>query len=148
MATTIRRLSGEEIRALTPENFQLAPVFHKQAVYAGEMGVVLVGEVDGVPAAAAAGEARGEWLQVDEFVVSPRFRGHGLGGSLMRAVLTEARRRGLRKVRAFAPSWCPEWRAFYTRLGFVYREEPLGEDDMGDMVAVELDLDREKAERA
>jgi GNAT superfamily N-acetyltransferase len=139
MATTVRKLTAAEVRGLTPATFTLAPVFGRQEAYAGKDGAILLGEVDGAAAAVAAMELRGGVMEVDEFAVSPRFRGHGLGGSLMRAVITEARRRGATAVRARAPAWCPEWRAFYTRLGFAYTD-PATRDTMTDMTPVELSL--------
>jgi len=136
MGAVIRELTGEKVRGLTPQTFDLANVFERLEVYAGENGAVLVGEVDGGLAAGAAIEKRGDVLHVEHFVVSPEYRGHGLGGKLMRAVVEKGRKMGVRKIVSEAPGWCPEWRAFYTRHGFVYTQDASATE----MVPVEREL--------
>jgi GNAT superfamily N-acetyltransferase len=139
MPTTIRPLTPDEIQSLTPHSFTLAPVFDDLARYASPSGALLVGEVDGSLAAAAALFLQCDTLSIDHFVVSPRFRGHGLGGKLLRACVEHAKSKGAARVRSLAPAWCPDWRAFYTRHGFVYTDARTA-DTLTDMTPVELQI--------
>ena len=139
MGAIIRQLSPDEVKQLMPERFQLANVFDRLERYAGEDGGILVGEVDGALAAAAAFEGRGEVLHVKHFVVLPQYRGHGLGGKLLEAVIEQGRVMGVRKIVSEAPAWCPDWRAFYTRHGFVYKDRASAGSET-EMTPVELAL--------
>jgi GNAT superfamily N-acetyltransferase len=133
MGVEVRLLGPGDIRGLTPATFTLAPIFDRLEAYAGEKGGLFVGEVDGAPAACAAVVREGDTLRVEQFAVSPRARGHGLGSRMMKAVIDHARGLGLTRIRAEAPGWCPDWRAFYTRLGFTY----LTQGSMSEMATVE-----------
>lgn len=139
MAATLRHLAAEEIRALTPQTFDLANIFDARDRYIPPAGALLVGEVDGTVAAAAAVHAGADTLHIDHFAVSPRFRGHGLGGRLMRGVIDHARSLKVARIVSEAPAWCPDWRAFYTRHGFRYTDARSA-GSLNDMTPVELAL--------
>jgi GNAT superfamily N-acetyltransferase len=139
MPATIRHLSAEAIRSLTPRTFDLANLFDTLDRYTPPAGGLLVGEVDGTLAAAAAVHHEADTLQIDHFVVLPRFRGHGLGGKLMRGVIDHARSLKVARIVSQAPAWCPDWRAFYTRHGFAYTDARTA-GSLTDMTPVELAL--------
>jgi GNAT superfamily N-acetyltransferase len=139
----VRQMSAEEVAGLRPASFDVAPIFERQGVYGGLQGALLVAEVGGevMGCAAlryeAAGGEKGT-MHVDQFVVLPRARGRGVGSKLMKGVLGHAKGLGIRVVRAEMPGWCPEWRAFYSRFGFVMTE--VGEAGTS-MVPVELRME-------
>jgi carbonic anhydrase len=137
---TVRKLTPEEVTALTPQNFQIAPIFDKQSIYASGQGALLLAEVEGQPAGVAAiNYTHPERAEIDQFAVSPRFRSHGVGSRLMNAVLADARAHGSPAIRAHILPWCPDWRAFYRRFKFQYLD-PAGENATTDMTPVELKL--------
>jgi GNAT superfamily N-acetyltransferase len=137
MPVVIRKLSPEEIAALTPATFTLAPIFDKQQIYAGLAGTFFLAEVDGAPAGAAALAYHKDFLHIDHLAVAPRLQGRGVGSALMKAILAEARQAGATAVRAEIPGWCPDWRAFYSRFGFIF----LGQGaSAAETMAVELYL--------
>ena len=51
-------------------------------------------------------------------------------------VVEKGKELGVKKIVSEAPGWCPEWRAFYTRHGFVYT----GGESATEMVPVEMTL--------
>ncbi len=57
-----------------------------------------------------------EWLYVAQLWVSETLRGHGVGGQLVRAAESEARRRGCRH--AHVDTFSFQARPFYERLGY------------------------------
>jgi GNAT superfamily N-acetyltransferase len=138
MSTRIRRLSEEEVGRLGRDVFQMFPV-------SKTFGAVFVAETEGEVSGGAAvsyvgSEAEKGVLHIDHFVVNPAFRGHGLGGRLMKVILDHAKSLAIRTVRAEIPGWCPEWRAFYSRFGFVFMDAGKG-NTMADETPVELRLD-------
>jgi GNAT superfamily N-acetyltransferase len=137
MPVTIRKLPPEEIAALTPATFTLAPIFDKQQTYASLAGTLLLAELDHTPAGIAALAYHANYLHIDHFAIAPRFQGHGVGSALMKAILTEARHTGATTLRAQIPGWCPDWRAFYSRFGFVFLDRATSETDM---LSVQLQL--------
>jgi GNAT superfamily N-acetyltransferase len=147
MPTKIRQLSPEEIAQLTPQNFMMAPIFDRLAHYAGMKGAIFLAETDGERSGCAAvsysgagaGAAKGT-LHIDQFVVMPEFRGHGLGGRLMKVILDHAKSLSVGKITAEIPGWCPEWRAFYARFGFVMTNLKTA-NSMSEETPVELRLD-------
>ncbi|HVX83594.1 MAG TPA: GNAT family N-acetyltransferase [Phycisphaerae bacterium] len=143
-AVRIRQLSAEEVAALTPATFTLAPIFDNLPRYAGLQGALFLAAIDNQPAACAAlaylaSPAEKGALHIDHFVVLPSFRGHGLGSKLMHAILDHARSLSIRTLQADIPGWCPEWRAFYSRFGFVFTKP--ASDDLTNTTPVELHLD-------
>ncbi|MGN6367412.1 MAG: GNAT family N-acetyltransferase [Phycisphaerae bacterium] len=138
MATRIRQLSEEEVGRLGTDVFQMFPVSKTfGAVFMAETE----GEVSGGAAVSYVGsEAEKGVLHIDHFVVMPAFRGHGLGGRLMKVILDHAKALSIRTVRADIPGWCPEWRAFYARFGFVFMD-PTTANSTADETPVELRLD-------
>jgi GNAT superfamily N-acetyltransferase len=137
MSVTIRKLSPEEIAALTPATFTLAPIFDKQQTYASLAGMLLLAELGHTPAGAAALAYHADCLHIDHFAIAARFQGRGVGSALMKAILTEARHTGAATLRAEIPGWCPDWRAFYSRFGFVFLDRSTSETDI---LPVELQL--------
>jgi GNAT superfamily N-acetyltransferase len=106
---------------------------------------MFLGETDGRASAFAAityerTPAEAGTLHIDHFVVLPEFRGHGLGGKLMKVILDHAKSLSIGTIRATIPGWCPEWRAFYARFGFVFTDAGSGHS-MSDETPVELQLD-------
>ncbi len=149
MPTQIRQLPSEEITQLTPRTFSLAPVFDNLPHYASPAGAMFLAETDGRPSAFAAityerTPAQTGTLHIDHFVVSPEFRGHGLGTRLMNVLLDHAKSLSIRTLRATIPGWCPEWRAFYSRFGFVFTD-PTTANSMSDETPMELHLDETEA---
>lgn len=82
-------------------------------------------EVDGRPAGRITVADRTDEIRLVQIALLPDFRGHGIGGSMLGAVLAGARRRGV-------PVRLHVWNdsdamGFYQRLGFkVLRSDPLG----------------------
>jgi GNAT superfamily N-acetyltransferase len=143
-AVRIRQLTAGEVNALTPKNFTLAPLFDNLQRYAGLQGALLLATINDEPAGCAAlayraSPAEKGDLHINHFVILPAFRGHGLGSKLMRAVLDHARSLSIRTVQADIPGWCPEWRAFYSRFGFVFTRP--ASDALTSTTPVELHLD-------
>ena len=125
--------------------FTMAPIFDKLAHYASPGGAIFLAETDERPSACAAityirTPAERGTLHIDQFVVLPQFRGYGLGGGLMKAILAHAKSLSIRTITANVPGWCPEWRAFYSRFGFVFMG-PATANSMSDETPVELHLD-------
>ena len=145
MPTTIRQLSPDQISRLTPQTFTLAPIFQNLAHYAGISGSLFLAETDNTPSACAAityrkSSADQSILHIDHIVVSPQFRGHGLGGRLMKVVIGHAKSLSIPTITAEAPAWCSDWRAFYSRLGFVFTDPQSANSSTGN-TPVELSLD-------
>ena len=67
--------------------------------------------------------------EMKRMYVRPKFRGQGMGRVLAEAVITEARRRGYRKIRLDSLPTMREGQALYRSLGFTeinaYRPNPI-----------------------
>lgn len=144
MPTKIRQLSAEEISRLTYETFTVAPIHRQLAHYASPAGAIFLVETDGEASACAAityqkSPAEKGALHIDHFVVLPEFRGHGLGGRLMKTILDHAESLSIPTISADIPGWCPEWRAFFSRFGFVFTD-PQSANSFSDETPVKLHL--------
>lgn len=64
---------------------------------------------------------------VDGIFVAPDARNKGVGSTLLRSIITEARRRGYQEVRLDVIDTNPRARALYERIGFV----PLDTQELG-----------------
>lgn len=137
MSTKIRQLTLQEVAALSPRTFDIAPIFSELSQYAGINGALFISETGGELSGCAAVSYRDRGLRIDHFVVVPNFRGHGLGGGLMKSVLDHAKSLGVERITAEIPGWCPEWRAFYGRFGFVFTD-PKTASSLSDSTPVEL----------
>ncbi len=98
--------------------------------YAPPRGCLLLARVEGAPAGCVALRAQqGDVAEMKRLYVRPAYRKLGLGERLARAILSEARARGYRRVRLDTlPEMAPA-RALYRRLGFrpipPYYESPI-----------------------
>ncbi len=71
------------------------------------------------PAAKVPVECEGRELYLDSLAVYPHYRGHGLGGHLVRSVLERAQDLDYPRVSLLVDREKPRVRAMYERLGFV-----------------------------
>jgi ribosomal protein S18 acetylase RimI-like enzyme len=67
----------------------------------------------------------GRVAQIENVVVAPEVRGHGIGETMMRWAVDEARRRGCFRVQLTSNKVRKRAIAFYERLGFVVSHEGL-----------------------
>jgi predicted GNAT family N-acyltransferase len=85
----------------------------------------VLGEVGGQPA--AAGRLRlltDGWAKFERIAVRPRWRGQGLGRSMVIFLLEEAQRRGITRFRLHAQTYLED---FYAGYGFVRQGEVFDE---------------------
>jgi ribosomal protein S18 acetylase RimI-like enzyme len=67
----------------------------------------------------------GRVAQIENVVVDPKVRGHGIGETMMRWAVDEARRRGCFRLQLTSNKVRKRAVAFYERLGFVVSHEGL-----------------------
>lgn len=139
MSITIRQLPLHEILALTPATLSLAPIFDNLPAYASPHGAIFLAESGTTPVGLAALLLDGDTLHIRQFAISPRHHGQGIGSQLMAALLAQARTRHAARIRAQIPSWCPDWRGFYSRFNFTFPPATAAETDSG-LATVELIL--------
>jgi ribosomal-protein-alanine N-acetyltransferase len=87
--------------------------------------VRLVAEVDGYTVANGQLTLQGDQAEIGSLIVAPAYRGRGVGRQLLRALIAEAQRRGIRTLVLAASAQEPWLRAWYEREGFVYAGERL-----------------------
>jgi len=67
----------------------------------------------------------GRVAQIENVIVDPKVRGHGIGEAMMRWAVDEARRRGCFRLQLTSNKVRKRAVAFYERLGFVVSHEGL-----------------------
>ena len=107
--------------------------------YSEPEGCLLVGFIDGFPAAVGAIRPLADAVEIKRMYIRPQFRGQGLGRELMQRLLDEARRRCHRRVVLDTLGRLAPAVALYCSFGFI-EIEPYNYNPEDDVRYFELDL--------